>query len=223
MLVSFLIPTRKRPNNLITAVTSVFETARNPDDVEVVIYADSDDHETIEILKAHPLFTDGKYNINAYVGPRPPGAYAGIHTAYNAIFEKSVGEFVVSFNDDTILLTENWDDVLQKYSGELCIIKPKVKDLADLEHNPFPIVSRKISEFLGQFGWHASLDVIYQQHNKQSYYHVEDGILFEHTQEPAEHVKEGIITDPASWKRHMARVEDEIKRVTEYVKNEQSK
>jgi hypothetical protein len=43
-MISFLVPTRNRPDRLQELINSVFTTASHPEDIEFIIYIDDDDH-----------------------------------------------------------------------------------------------------------------------------------------------------------------------------------
>lgn len=105
--ISVLLPARARPANLRTSIDSLFDLARTPDAVEVLVRLDSCDpclREELAILQAR------KGAVFVGVGPRL--GYANMHVYYDQLAIDAGGEWIFVWNDDTDMLTSHWDELL---------------------------------------------------------------------------------------------------------------
>jgi glycosyltransferase involved in cell wall biosynthesis len=95
-LISLLIPTRKRPNNLLRLVESIENTASNKKKIEVLFYVDEDDD----------TFPKDLLGINFKIirGPR-----IWLSLAVNTLYVHSKGEILMPGGDDMIFQTFGWD------------------------------------------------------------------------------------------------------------------
>jgi hypothetical protein len=99
-MISILLPTRNRPNNLIRLKNNILETASNINDIELCIYIDDDDVESIPALED----IAGSINTNAVQGNRILGSQM-----YNELFKISNGDIIMFAADDILFKTPNWD------------------------------------------------------------------------------------------------------------------
>lgn len=132
-IISLLIPTRGRPKSLVSLMESVFSTAAMPEKVEVAVYIDDDDTETLPVdLSA--------YNVRRIVGPRQSMG------KLNAVcFAATQGNIVILCNDDVIIRTKGWDQKIReaaaRFSDQVYLFYPN--DLFKGEKlATFPILSR---------------------------------------------------------------------------------
>src|SRR5262245_4535100 len=98
--ISVLLPTRARPAMARAFLDSLAATARRPDLIEVVLYVDDDDPASAAIT--HPTL-----HLVTIVGP--PVAMGAANTACLA---RARGDILVLANDDVVVQTEGWDEVL---------------------------------------------------------------------------------------------------------------
>lgn len=147
MLVSFLIPTRGRLSSLIEGIQSIKEKASPEAKIEFLVRADEDDAETLA----------GRNRIigEVLVGPRWCG-YNSVYRFYNELAAKSIGDWLVLWNDDTFMKTRDWDRLLPS---------PDRAQVIWL-HSPtsctwaFPAMSRKLYELWGCFAPSSPADTI---------------------------------------------------------------
>ena len=153
-LVSFLLPTRGRPEQLKRAVASLYDNALSRDSLEVLIKLDDDDPESLEaarcLVSTYP-------NINVGSGPRGNG-YHDLHHWFNDMAYGAHGDWLFIFTDDAVMKTEHWDQVLQSVGtkapwpamDDVCLLAPHVPS------NPkgcdFPVLRRNTHRILGTFG-----------------------------------------------------------------------
>lgn len=113
-LISILVPTRKRPLNVIRLVDSALRTADEPSKIEFLFYVDEDDA-TFKI--------DFKKNtrIKVVVGPR-----TWISLAHNVLYTHSSGEILMYGADDIVFKTAGWDksikDTFNNMSDKICLV-----------------------------------------------------------------------------------------------------
>ena len=101
---SALCPTRKRPDNMARLAHSFFKRSKNPDENEIVFYIDDDDTESIK--KAQEL--QSLYNVQYIVGER-----IVLSQMWNKCYDICKGEYVFHCGDDIIMLTPDWDTIVE--------------------------------------------------------------------------------------------------------------
>jgi len=139
-VISVLIPTRGRPQQLERAVRSIRDTAVG--EVEVVAYIDSDDLDSAQMA--------GNLGIRSIVGPR-----IVLSQTWDELAKVASGDILCQGNDDCIWKTRAWDLVVQKAFEEWPdrIGMVHGSDGA-MQHDRFavnPFVHRKWVETLGYF------------------------------------------------------------------------
>lgn len=158
MNVSIIVPTRSRLQRLTNMLHSVYDKAKEPDKVEVVLVYDNDDTETYDFLQS---ILEEIPNSKALNRDRSPNLnndylnYAAKHTQ---------GKYIWGLGNDNEIVTENWDEVLIN-KCEAFLLNKRGRILygyvADDIHDDapfwtgggccFPIVSRESYEALGWF------------------------------------------------------------------------
>ena len=116
--ISVIMSTRGRPQYLKLALFSIFVLAKNPQKIEVMIKADEDDSDTINICKNDPFFKE--YNIRVFIGPRL--GYKNLWVSSMQLEKKTKGVIIHPFGDDTIITKLHWDDILLQYSEKEVMI-----------------------------------------------------------------------------------------------------
>ncbi len=150
-LVSILIPTRNRFDSLLKAVGSVIKNTKDLARIEIVMRFDDDDKASLDRIDELP--TD-KIDINIMIGERYK--YIELHRYVNEMCEETKGEFIAWFNDDCVIETKNWDDIVAKHTGKIMCFYPDNKGTGS--GNIFPMISRKIYEILGHFSLAQQVD-----------------------------------------------------------------
>jgi len=134
LTVSFLIPTRGRLQMLIDAIRSIKENASPEVQVEILVRIDEDDHETLA----------GRDRIQGeiIVGPRWCG-YESVTMFINDMAAKSRGDWIVPWNDDAFMMTDQWDKLLSPVDDVKILWFRASYEWA------FPVVNRKLYELWG--------------------------------------------------------------------------
>ncbi len=104
MLVSVLLPTRQRPELMLKSVKSLIDRASDPSQIEVLLKIDTNDQDTYtsryeELQSITP-------NCKVLISPQKNG-YQDLHLAVNDLCALSTGEFLLLWNDDATMETQN--------------------------------------------------------------------------------------------------------------------
>jgi hypothetical protein len=139
-IISILLPSRGRVKQIHRFIDSIIKTANRIDKIELIIYADEDDVSTASI-------NSNLLKITMLVGPRE-----GMGYYHNKCYENSIGEIIFLLNDDVVIQTKGWDDVIRslhlKYNDEIYLAYPN--DLfKSFKCCTFPIISKKVCCLLG--------------------------------------------------------------------------
>jgi Glycosyl transferase family 2 len=137
-MISVLVPSRERPEALARSIDSLGEG-----DFEVLVRVDEDDPRR-----------DGYDQFpGLVVGPRH--GYAALHHYFNELAERARGDWLVIWNDDAIMQTPDWIEVVRSFDGKMAVLNPNTNhDNWKIDMNVFPIFPRKIVELTG----HLSLN-----------------------------------------------------------------
>lgn len=139
-MISVLLPTRKRYEQLARMTESLFKTAKNP--VEVVIYADEDDLDSA--LKAKQL------GIKFVIGPR-----ITLSQCWNEAARLATGDIFMQGNDDIIFKTPAWDETIEgefsKSSDKILLVHGGDGGNCKENFGPHPFVHRRWFNILGYF------------------------------------------------------------------------
>ena len=98
-MISILSPTRNRPHLIMRLIDSIFDTAANPEDIELSLYIDDDDASYDDLLSQ-----DLGIKINYMKGPK-----IVISDMWNKCYEISNGEILHHASDDFVYRSKDWD------------------------------------------------------------------------------------------------------------------
>lgn len=161
-LVSMIITSRGRPKWLCEAVDSLYSLTKDKSLVEYVFKVDTDDQETIDVISKFSKFL----TCRTLISPRGKG-YLELHDSVNDLSAIARGDWLFLFNDDAIMKTEDWDQLLLEVdpwnnvprwagSNDVCLIGTNVIE-REISWE-FPILRRKVYEILGHFSKSYSND-----------------------------------------------------------------
>lgn len=181
MLISLLLPTRRRPTCVNQLFASITEMTSRLDQVEVVLYVDEDD------IPSHNLGSTDFRTVRI-IGPTlSMGGYN------SACLKKSCGDVVILVNDDMVICTPGWDDRIRAINVELedQIYLSYANDLFKKSlFCTFPIMSRRTCELLADpypvAYRRAFIDVhlfdIFKRLEHAGFYRIRylDDVVFEH-------------------------------------------
>ena len=133
--ISFLLPTRGKPDLAGRFLRSLRDTAHYPQEIEVILGVDADDPQS------HAIACEGLAVKTLIL---PPGLTMG--ALNHACFGASTGRYVMLINDDVIVRTAGWDSTvyatLARFDDDMAMLH--VNDLLFRERLcAFPILSRR--------------------------------------------------------------------------------
>jgi len=123
-MISILVPTRGRPNNMVRLWDSIENTVSNPKNVEIIFYIDDDDKQSIELVKKQkPLKCVVKYII---------GERIVLSKMWNECHKIAKGPYYHHCGDDVVFRTKNWDKIIleefSKYPDKIVFIWPRDRE-----------------------------------------------------------------------------------------------
>lgn len=105
MDLSVLLPTRQRPQQLVRMTDSIRETARLPENLEVVVYVDDDDDSYDGV--------DLGLKTTWVRGPRSHEGLVNLSVMWNRCYAASSGDILMHCGDDIIFRSPDWDVVVR--------------------------------------------------------------------------------------------------------------
>ncbi len=145
-MISVLIPSRGRPNELKVTITSL-NISKNK--LEVLVWIDTDDPE----LENYKKLFSGNPNIRLFIKKRVK--YQDFHLMLNFLSSKAKFDWQFFFNDDAYmdepLWFEKFKDFVRQFEPTSQPIVINIWESPDRRYNLFPIVSKKFIEVLGHF------------------------------------------------------------------------
>jgi hypothetical protein len=124
-IISILLPTRGRRDVLKTSVKSLVDKANQKSKIEILFGIDEDDVGISEYIKDElaPYFK--KHTIEARASVFKPLGYENLHIYINTLAGAATGEWLFFWNDDCLMVSEGWDDVIRQYDGQFKLLGPK--------------------------------------------------------------------------------------------------
>lgn len=121
-------------------LNSLSETADRIEEIEVILYVDNDDTETLQL------------ELNDWPIKRVIGSQESMGTLNTACFRESCGDIIFLGNDDVIVRTMGWDSkifqAVSRFSDQVYLLYPN--DLyKGSKFSTFPILSRRTCEIIG--------------------------------------------------------------------------
>ena len=219
--ISVIFPSRKRIKMLNDTLFSLLSTA-DPNNVnfEILVKLDLDDHESIDYIKN---WENECENITFVTNSRKKGWLNMVDFVENLI-RCAEGQWILGFNDDLLMKTQNWNTLLEKHLTEFKVYYP----------NPsfgyrwaFPLFPKKLYELLGHISPHNQIDTYLYELGEKSGINslIEDVVLehdYEHSDETTEGKAEVMNRNYLTRNYHFNSTEfkQDIKKLTEYLNND---
>lgn len=147
-MISILIPTRKRAKKLKTMYESLHYMTRTSNNVEVLLYIDDDDSQTITFIENNKdKFT---IPVKYIIGPR-----VSLGEACNRLYKICSGDLIMGGADDIVFKTKDWDVFLhnkfKNIKDKICLFS-----LNDLYQDPsklatHPVISKEALDVFGHY------------------------------------------------------------------------
>ena len=159
-LLTVLLPSRNRFDLCKNTVDSFVDTCRDKSNLQIILKFDVDDLSSVSRINEIRKDVD----IKILISDRLRG-YFSLHHFCNDMMKVSTGDWIIMVNDDSLMTTNGWDDVLQN------VIPPQTGEFwgtsdtallnfyhMDKHTTTYPVVRRCVCEKLGYFTLHPHND-----------------------------------------------------------------
>jgi len=155
--ISILLPTRGRTEVLKKSILTLVDKCKNPKDIEVIFGIDEDDQTVIDYVKSDiaPIMQSAGIETRANIFK--PLGYENLHTYVNTLAGSSQGEWLFFWNDDCLMESQDWDEVVKSYTGQFKLLAPK-DNHAGHPYAILPIVPRDWYILVGHLSQNAQND-----------------------------------------------------------------
>lgn len=122
--ISVLLPTRGRTDALKKSLVSLIDKCGDPTRMELLLGIDTDDPATMEYIKTElaPYFREK--NVEVRATQFKPLGYENLHHYVNNLAGAATGEWLFFWNDDALMVSDNWDDIIREHDGEFKLLGP---------------------------------------------------------------------------------------------------
>jgi len=147
--ISILLPTRKRTEAVIKSVSSLLANAADTSRIEILIAYDDDDEESREFFETVWSPFIAQTNATTKVFETERFGYLRLYKYVNFLAEQATGDWIMFWNDDALMLTENWDDAIVNQGDYFGLLRMPCVNM----NHPFalfPIVPRAWVDVFGQ-------------------------------------------------------------------------
>jgi glycosyltransferase involved in cell wall biosynthesis len=147
--ISILLPTRKRTKTLVNSINSLLANAADTSRIEILIAYDDDDEESKEFFANTWADYISQCSATTKVFETERFGYLRLYKYVNFLAEKASGDWIMFWNDDALMLTENWDDAIVQETGWFGLLRMPCVNM-DHPFALFPIVPRSWIDFFGR-------------------------------------------------------------------------
>ena len=147
--ISILLPTRKRTEAVVKSIGSLLASARDTSRIEILIAYDNDDEESRQFFNETWFPFIGQSDATTKVFETERFGYLRLYKYVNFLAEQATGDWIMFWNDDALMLTENWDDEIVKHDGWFGLLRMPCVTM----NHPFalfPIIPREWVDFFGR-------------------------------------------------------------------------
>ncbi len=154
--IAILLPTRARTDSLTNSVTSVIETAKHVDKIQILFAFDNDDQVGLDHFSTviQPWLDQRNISYQA-LGFESMG-YVGLNRYYNALAKIATADWLFVWNDDAVMDTQHWDQVIRQYDGQFKVLKVHTHN--EHPYSIFPIVPQSWVDTIGVLSRHQMID-----------------------------------------------------------------
>ena len=154
--ISILLPTRGRPKPLEQCLRTLLDRAKDPSRIEVMLAFDNDDAENIacftEVIQ--PYLDDLGVEYSAIQFERL--GYMRLNEYLNELVRHSQGSWLFFWNDDAVMKTQDWDQVIRDNAQEFNLLRAETNH--EHPYAIFPILPKKWVEITGHLSPHQIND-----------------------------------------------------------------
>jgi hypothetical protein len=154
--VAILLPTRSRTTALTDSVTSIVDQAHDRSRIQILFGFDNDDEVGLEHFETviQP-FLDER-NVAYQAQSFDSMGYAGLNRYYNHLAQSADSDWLFVWNDDAVMETQGWDQVIESFTGQFRLLKVHTHN--EHPYSIFPIVPRAWYDLFGHLSRHQMID-----------------------------------------------------------------
>ena len=154
--IAILLPTRGRSDSLERSVKSVIELASDPGQIQLMFGFDNDDDIGTKYFEDELQPWLDEQGITYTAMSFAPLGYIRLNEYVNELARNSDARWLVFWNDDAVMETQDWDKEIIKHEGEFKLLAFHTHH--DHPYSIFPIVPRKWLDLLGYLSPHQISD-----------------------------------------------------------------
>ena len=154
--IAILLPTRGRAEMLERSIQSLISMAKHPNQIQLMLAFDNDDEVGTKHFEqvVQPWLDDHMINYTAMMFE--PLGYIRLNEYVNELARNSDAYWLVFWNDDAVMQTQDWDVEIMKWDGQFKLLAFQTHNLHP--YSIFPIVPRKWLDLLGYLSPHQISD-----------------------------------------------------------------
>jgi hypothetical protein len=135
---------------------TLISTATKPERIEVLIAFDDDDTDTIDyFVDVIAPYLDAKGVTYSAMQFKRLG-YIRLNEYLNELANHSTGQWIFFWNDDAVMTTSGWDDVIREHNDKFTLLRAETNH--EHPYAIFPILPRKWVEITGNISPHQIND-----------------------------------------------------------------
>jgi hypothetical protein len=154
--IAILLPTRGRTDLLDRSIFSQIDNCSNLDQVQFMLGFDRDDTVGLDHFRNSLKTKLDQRGVHYRAVQFAPMGYVNINRYGNELAQRADADWYMFFNDDAVMETQNWDDVIAQRTGEFKLLAVHTHN--DHPYSIFPIVPAVWMELLGHLSPHQMID-----------------------------------------------------------------
>jgi hypothetical protein len=154
--IAILLPTRSRTTALTESVTSIVSKASDLSKIQILFGFDDDDSVGLAHFEnvIQPFLDE--HNVDYEAQAFRSMGYAALNRYYNHLAQPIDADWFFIWNDDAVMETQGWDDVIRSYDGQFKLLKVHTHN--EHPYSIFPIVPQSWYKLFGYFSRHQMID-----------------------------------------------------------------
>lgn len=151
-----LLPTRGRTDSLTRSITGLVDRAKDLSRIQILFGFDNDDAVGLKHFETviQPFLDDREVDYEAQVFDSM--GYAGLNRYYNHLALSADADWLFVWNDDAVMDTQDWDQIIADCTGEFKILKVHTHN--EHPYSIFPVVPQCWFDIQGVLSRHQMID-----------------------------------------------------------------
>jgi len=154
--ISILLPTRARTESLQRSLHSLVDLAHDVSDIELLLGFDDDDTATVDYFIANIAPELDQRGVTYTANEFEPMGYVRLNDYVNTLAGQAQGQWLMFWNDDAVMQTQDWDLRIRDHDGEFCVLRMSTHN--QHPYAIFPIVPREWYDLFGYVSAHQLND-----------------------------------------------------------------